>query len=276
MKKISTLYKKDPDDLSKVTNFIDPQNLWVLLGEGIPTRKRDGTACAIIEGEIYRRFDAKLIVAKELKEINYYIDLLSIGSHVSKVSGKKWQDLSFDDIIVEFDIHPITKMKSAILKNNGNIDLRQFKPNNVVLPKKYYKNVPDGAIPCQEPDPITGHWPHWIKCERKNPEDKYHFEAFDKLIEYYSSDCWSDIDKPNRFDGTYELCGPKLQGNPEKLMSHVLIKHGSEILTDCTNFSFNGLKEYLSNPELDIEGIVFHHKDGRMCKIRKCDFGIKR
>ena len=44
------------------------------------------------------------------------------------------------------------------------------------------------------------------------------------------------------------------------------------------DYSFDGLRNYLSNPELDIEGIVFHHKsnDGRMCKIRKCDFGIKR
>lgn len=30
------------------------------------------------------------------------------------------------------------------------------------------------------------------------------------------------------------------------------------------------------NPENDMEGIMFHHPNGRMCKIRKSDFGIKR
>ena len=185
MKKISTLYKKDPNDLSRVINEINPENEWVINGEGIPTRKFDGTATAIIDGELYKRYDVK--------------------------KGKQ---------------------------------------------------VPANAIPCQEPDEITGHWPHWIKCDRNNPADKWHFVGFDAL--------------ENKDDGTYELCGEKLQGNPEHLTGHILVKHGIEVLP-VTDFSFDGLKNYLSNPELDIEGIVFHHKsDGRMCKIRKCDFGIKR
>jgi len=38
--------------------------------------------------------------------------------------------------------------------------------------------------------------------------------------------------------------------------------------------TFESLKEYLE--KVDIEGIVFHHKsDGRMCKLRKTDFGIR-
>lgn len=185
MKKISTLYKKDPNDLSRVINKITPENKWVIDGEGIPTRKFDGTATAIIDGELYKRYDVK--------------------------KGKQ---------------------------------------------------VPANAIPCQEPDEITGHWPHWIKCDRNNPADKWHFVGFDTL--------------ENKEDGTYELCGEKLQGNPEHFYGHILIKHGIEVLP-ITNFSFEVLKNYLSNQYLDIEGIVFHHKsDGRMCKIRKCDFGIKR
>ena len=28
--------------------------------------------------------------------------------------------------------------------------------------------APEGAIPCCEPDPVTGHWPHWVKV---NPDD---------------------------------------------------------------------------------------------------------
>ena len=184
MKKISTLYKKDPNDLGRVINEVNPENTWVF-ESGIPTRKFDGTACMILNGELYKRYDVK--------------------------HGKK---------------------------------------------------VPENAIPCQEPDSITGHCPHWIKCNANNPADKWHFVGFDAL--------------ENKEDGTYELCGEKLQGNPEHFNGHCLIKHGIEILP-ITDFSFEGLKNYLSNPELDIEGIVFHHKtDGRMCKIRKCDFGIKR
>ena len=34
---------------------------------------------------------------------------------------------------------------------------------------------------------------------------------------------------------------------------------------------------FKKDPNNDIEGIVFHHKtDGRMCKLRKKDFKIKR
>jgi hypothetical protein len=184
MKKISTLYKKDPKDLGRVINEINPENQWVFDEPGIPTRKYDGTACAIINGELYKRYDVK--------------------------KGRM---------------------------------------------------VPIGAIPCDDPDSITGHWPHWVKCDRNNPADKYHFEGFDYL---YFKD-----------NGTYELCGEKVQGNPEKIKGHGLIKHGCTII-QITDLSFEGIKLYFSNPENDIEGIVFHGKEGKMCKIRKSDFGIKR
>lgn len=260
MKKITTLYKKDPNDLSKVINELNPENKWVIDGEGIPTRKFNGTASAIINSEIYKRYDAKLKTGEALKKMNYYIDLLQIGTIVTKVSLKKFSNNSLLDEITGFDVHPITKEKSAILKHNGIIDLRQLKPIKDI-PSIYYKNIPLGAVPCQDPDPITGHYPHWIKCEINNPEDKYHIEAFDKL--------------KDKEDGTYELCGEKIQGNKEKV-SNSLIKHGIEVL-NVTDYSFEALKTYLSNPDLDIEGIVFHHKtDGRMCKIRKCDFGFAR
>ena len=185
MKKISTLFKKDPNDLGRVINEVDPENQWVIDGYSKPMRKWDGTAVAVIDGELYRRYDAK-----------------------------------------------------------------------------HGKPAPVGGIPCQDPDPITGHWPHWIKCSRSNPADKYHFEGFDN----YPCE-----------DGTYELVGEKLQGNPDKIKGHVLIKHDTcplEVLIYNYDW-FNSLKDYLS--KTDIEGIVFHHeKDGRMCKIRKTDFGIKR
>jgi len=182
MKKLSTLFKKDPSNLGRVINEIDPENEWVFK-YGIPTRKFDGTSCAIINGELYKRFDLK--------------------------KGR---------------------------------------------------NLPPNAIPCQEADKITGHHPHWIKCNRDDKSNKYHFEAFDQL--------------EDKYDGTYELCGEKIQSNPEKIKGHELIKHGSSWMF-FEEISFEYIKQYLYGK--DIEGIVFHHmNDDRMCKIRKKDFGMKR
>lgn len=59
MKKITTLFKKDPNDLGRVINELSPENAWVLTS-GIATRKYDGTACAIINGMLYKRYDAKI------------------------------------------------------------------------------------------------------------------------------------------------------------------------------------------------------------------------
>jgi len=74
--------------------------------------------------------------------------------------------------------------------------------------------------------------------------------------------------------GTYELVGPKVQRNPEGYSTHQLVGHrGAEILT-LPERSFDGIREFLS--DRDIEGIVFHHPDGRMAKIKKRDFGLRR
>ena len=183
MKKMSTLYKKDPNDLGRVINEINPENAWVF-ESGIPTRKYDGTSCAIINGKLYKRYDAKK----------------------DKKTGK-------------------------------------------------FKQPPVGSIPCQNPDDKSGHYPHWTPVTEN---DKYHLEA-----------CENDLP-----DGTYELCGEKVRGNPENIVGHVLIPHGKDVL-DITDLSFEGLRQYLE--VTDIEGIVFHDRlSDKMCKIRKSDFGIKR
>jgi hypothetical protein len=123
------------------------------------------------------------------------------------------------------------------------------------------KKVPTGAIPCCEADLITGHHPYWILCEKGNPRDSFHFEAFNK------KESWKN--------GTYELCGEKVQGNPEKIKGHELILHG-EIILYIPVFNFGGFKHYLEDPKNDIEGIVFYGENGELCKLRKSDFGIKR
>lgn len=266
MKKISTLFKKDPNNLGRVINEINPENEWVIKGEGILTRKFDGTATAIINGELYKRYDAKL------KKSNIF----EIGDIVSKTSGKPFKNGELADEVLRFEInenHP-NKEKGAFLKNSQTIvSLKQLQAVGRFT-KDYQKSIPFGAIPCQEPDLITGHHPHWIKCGRNKEEDRYFFEGFDKLKEYYLN--FSDNKNITQIDGTYELIGEKVQGNPEQIKGHLLVKHGVEILPDLlVPITFDNLKKYLE--KADIEGIVFHHKlDGRMCKIRKSDFGIVR
>lgn len=161
-----------------ITETITPGCEWVLAGEGVASQKWDGTACAVIDGKLYKRYDAK--------------------------SGK---------------------------------------------------TPPAGAIPCDpSPDPVTGHWPHWVA---PGPHDKWHLEAWER--------------QGPLADGTYELCGPKIGGNAERLTEHVLIRHGSGVLPPFTR-NFNDLRVFLQ--DMVIEGIVFAHPDGRSCKIRRDDFGL--
>jgi hypothetical protein len=69
------------------------------------------------------------------------------------------------------------------------------------------------------------------------------------------------------------LLGEKIQGNPEKVAGHVLLKHSDAEVLDCPR-GFDQIKDWLKDK--DIEGIVFHHPDGRMAKIKKRDFGHLR
>lgn len=122
---------------------------------------------------------------------------------------------------------------------------------------KHGKTPPPGFMPAQDPDPATGHWPGWVRCRRDNPADRWHFEAYDAGVVPY--------------EATYELVGPKVQGNPYGLTHHTLFRHGFNILDNVPR-DFDGLRAWFAdNP---IEGIVWHHPDGRMVKIKRRDFGL--
>lgn len=188
MKKIISLFQRDHTVPSFVRNEVTPGAEWVIAGEGIATRKYDGSACLLRDGELLKRFDAK----------------------------------------------------------NG-------------------KTPPPGFEPAQEAsDPITGHWPGWVPIG-DGPDDRWHREALARAGEH-----GFEIPMPN---GTYELCGPKVQGNPEKFDRHWLIPHGATVLYSVPR-TFDALIEYLVISH--IEGIVWHHADGRMVKIKAKDFGITR
>jgi hypothetical protein len=70
--------------------------------------------------------------------------------------------------------------------------------------------------------------------------------------------------------GTYELIGPKVNGNPEDAMDHHLVSHETAQTLGDAPRDFDGLAAWLhAHP---YEGIVWHHPDGRMAKIKKRDF----
>lgn len=187
MKKIPTLFERTFKDYRVVgiTDKVTPGMEWVLAGEGTATIKYDGSCCAIIDGELYKRFDAK--------------------------KGRK---------------------------------------------------IPEGAIPCCDPDPITGHHPHWVMCVPNNPADKWFFVAQDRAMEDYGD----GIE-----DGTYEAVGIHFNGNPYGMDHDILLSHGEH--TVIVLRSFEGIREYLRNNY--VEGLVFW-KDGEpQCKIKRTDFGFE-
>jgi len=181
MKKIISLFKRNYETDHLVRDEVVEGAEWVQRGEGVATRKFDGTCCMIKGGEFFKRYE--------------------------------------------------------------------LKPG---------KMEPNGFIAAGEPDPVTGKTVGWVPVG-DGPDDKYHREA---LIN----------EPPDRY-GTYELVGPKVQGNPEGLTSHFLVRHGVQIYY-CVPTTFKELREWFKDK--DIEGIVWHHPDGRMVKIKKKDFGLRR
>lgn len=73
-------------------------------------------------------------------------------------------------------------------------------------------------------------------------------------------------------NGTYELCGPKMGKNPEKFETYILVPHGQVRYVDAPR-THEALPLWLVN--MPIEGLVWHHPDGLMAKIKARDFGIR-
>lgn len=199
MRKIPTLFVRDWEgDRSRVLDIVTPGCEWVIQGEGIATRKYDGTCCLIRDGKLYKRHEVR--------------------------GGK---DTPTDFELVEETTDPDGKVKLV------------------------------GWVPVGE-----------------GPEDRWHREALDEW-RVLSETIGSEMDPPRIFeDGTYELLGPKIQGNPEGFPVHALLAHADAEQLWNAPCDYAGLKDFLADWE--IEGIVWHHEDGRMAKIKGKDFGLKR
>lgn len=183
MKKIPTLFvrKFENDRVVDISDEITP-GCEEAFKNGIATIKYDGACCAIINGEFYKRYDAK--------------------------KGKK---------------------------------------------------PPVGAIPCCDPDPITGHHPHWVKVNINDPADKWFVEAYNNT--YFGE---------QNADGTYEAIGPHFNGNPYKLDTDELLIHGGMII--CVERDFKSIKTFLTT--YNFEGLVFWLNGEPVCKIKRSDFGL--
>ena len=104
-------------------------------------------------------------------------------------------------------------------------------------------------------DHVTGKLVGWEPIEQSGFV-KFHTEAVD---------C-SFINGP----GTYELVGPRINGNPERQDMHVLVRHAEAQQLAEVPQDFDGLWAWLYRHPY--EGIVWHGPDGKMAKLKAKDF----
>ena len=161
MQKIPTLFRRDPDNLKGVLPEVNPGCEWVLAGEGVATRKFDGTCVRLDE------------------------------------RGAWWAR-------------------------------RELKPG---------KAAPANFEPVVT-DPVTGKTVGWEPVDQSGFA-KWHAQALD------------EHGGEPLVPGTYELCGPKVNSNPEGYSGHVLVPHAT------------------APTAVDLE---YHHPDGRMAKLKGRDF----
>ena len=122
------------------------------------------------------------------------------------------------------------------------------------------KPAPDGWVAAmKEHDPNTGHWTGWVPVG-DGPGDAHHRAGFAR---------WKPM-----ADGTYELTGPKVQGNPHGLQVLHLMPHGEKVLGEQPGPRTFASVRVLVERNIHTEGVVFHHPDGRMAKMKRRDFGF--
>jgi len=183
MQKIPTLFVRDETDRRYITDEVTPSCEWVLAGEGIATRKYDGT-CVMLDAD-----------------------------------GEWWAR-------------------------------REVKPGKSAPPNFVEVNVDD----------VTGKTMGWEPIVQ-SPFAKFHAEAIANL--------------PAQRPGTYELLGPKINGDPEREGRHLLRRHDEALRVSipfARPHSALMIREAVKSVgEKGWEGIVWHHPDGRMAKLKARD-----
>lgn len=131
------------------------------------------------------------------------------------------------------------------------------------------KKAPANFRPIQT-DYMTGKTVGWEPIAQ-SAFAKYHAEAIGDA---------EDADYPEGYHpgpwpvGTYELIGPKINGNPERREAHELIAHEHANAVLIPDRSFEAIREVVLNlaRQSGCEGLVFHDAGGRMAKIKARDF----
>jgi hypothetical protein len=185
VKKIPTLFRRNPDDLRHLLPEVTPGCEWVLAGEGIATRKYDGT-CVLIRRD-------------------------------------------------GLAVHGFAR--------------REVKPD---------REPPPNWVEVDR-DEVTGKRVGW------EPVGQSSFAPFfDEAL----------ARQPIWEPGTYELCGPKINGNPERYEHHRLIRHSDNAVVSLLSPNPPDAYRFLRDALMDMEfeGIVWHHPDGRMAKLKRRDF----
>lgn len=187
MKKIPTVFRRDPENMRHLLPEVHPDCGWVLAGEGTPTRKFDGT-CVMFDGSDWW-------ARREVKR--------------GKAEPPNFQAVTTDD--------------------------------------------------------ATGKTMGWEPIAQSGFA-KWHAEALAYYVMYYGEGVAA---------GTYELCGPRVNGNPEDMDGHRLFSHAdADRLTIAPRMlTFEGLREVVLLLKGEgFEGVVWHHSNGRMAKLKGKDF----
>ena len=177
MKKIPTMFQRRPVQ-RHVTDTVTSGCEWVLVGEGVATRKWDGSCCMVRGNKLYKR---------------------------RELSGGQEAPPLFEQVGI---------------------------------------------------DSATGKRVGWVPVG-DSPEDRWHREAFMRAAD------WPD--------GTYELVGPKVNGDNDGVGGHKLIPHGT-VKHPIEDRSIHGIRRALES--MPWEGFVFWHPDGRRAKIKRKDFNL--
>lgn len=199
MRKIPTLFVRDPDDMRYVTREVHPDCKWVIDGEGEATWKYDGTCVALLYTDGQQAHTEPPLSGPSVETVEL-----------------RW------------------------------LARREVKPG---------KAPPPNFIPVEH-DEVTGKTVGWEPVEQSSFA-KFHAEA----VREAQNGVWPV--------GTYELIGPKINGNPEGADVHSLWLHAAADAVDAPR-DFDGLAEFLA--AFVGEGIVWHHPDGRMAKLKRRDF----
>jgi len=202
MQKIQTVLRRDPDDMSRVLPEVTPGCEWVLAGEGVSTRKYDGT-CTMLSAD-----------------------------------GRWWAR-------------------------------REVKPG---------KELPPG-YEAVDTDPVTRKIVGWEPIDQ-SPFVKAFRDALDERAQVVETVPGLAGRAVVWQAGTYELCGPKVNGNPERFERHQLVRHAdAEVIDMAEDLEAGGLPWTVDEVmhvvrwagERGWEGVVWHHPDGRMAKLKVRD-----